>query len=184
MLVTNECSLERRVSLWAFAFTLLVILCLLGIQSVHAEGRCPPGQYPIGGQGAGGCAPIPGGASGEGASPRPTGRWLKTWGAIATAASGEAGASTGQRTRSAAEKEAVAQCSRGGADNCRVTMAYKNQCVALITPSSVDKGGSVTWRAETEALASKLAMDECTERGSRGCKVFYSACSTPMFEAY
>ncbi|TGS15267.1 DUF4189 domain-containing protein, partial [Mesorhizobium sp. M1C.F.Ca.ET.187.01.1.1] len=29
-------------------------------QTASAEGRCPPGQYPIGGQGVGGCAPIPG----------------------------------------------------------------------------------------------------------------------------
>ena len=48
-----------------------------------AEGRCPPGQYPIGGQGVGGCAPIPGaGQSGDGVAP--TGRWETRWGAIAS----------------------------------------------------------------------------------------------------
>lgn len=48
-----------------------------------AEGRCPPGQYPIGGQGVRGCAPMPGGGAGSnGVSPRPTGRWETRWGAL------------------------------------------------------------------------------------------------------
>ncbi len=48
--------------------------------TAHAEGGCPSGMYPIGGQGVQGCAPIPGASAGQGgasppAPPRPTGRW-------------------------------------------------------------------------------------------------------------
>lgn len=48
---------------------------------VMGEGRCFPGQYPIGDQGVGGCALIPS-ATGQGAA-QPTGHWVTTWGAIA-----------------------------------------------------------------------------------------------------
>lgn len=39
----------------------LVFMIATSAFEAHAEGRCPPGQYPIGGPGVGGCAPIPGG---------------------------------------------------------------------------------------------------------------------------
>lgn len=54
-----------------------------GVHSALAEGNCPPGMYPIGGQGVQGCAPIPG-AAGASTSPstpapaRPLGEWVKT----------------------------------------------------------------------------------------------------------
>lgn len=44
---------------------LLLILLTLAPLVTYGEGRCPPGQYPVGGQGAGGCAPIPA-SQGEG----------------------------------------------------------------------------------------------------------------------
>lgn len=49
----------------------LFVLCLLLIAgalpfSALAEGNCPPGMYPIGGQGVQGCAPIPAGGGGRG----------------------------------------------------------------------------------------------------------------------
>lgn len=60
----------------------LFTLLLLGASHVaFAEGGCPAGQYPIGGQGVQGCAPIPSAGSGGG-DLRPNGRWIKTWGAI------------------------------------------------------------------------------------------------------
>jgi len=71
----------------------LVMFALLGgsltASDVYAEGNCPPGYYPIGGQGVQGCAPISSQpAAGQGASvpappPRPSGEWIKTWGALA-----------------------------------------------------------------------------------------------------
>lgn len=153
-------------------------------ESAYAEGRCPPGQYPIGDDRAPGCAPIPAGGGTSDSGPKPTGRWIKTWGAIATAANGDAGASVKQRSQSAASRDALSQCGRMGANDCKVVMSYKNQCVAMVTPATLDRGGAVTSRAETEKIASNLAMDICTSRGSSGCKVFYSACSEPIFEVF
>lgn len=70
------------------AHWVLLASCLLllgGVDRAWAEGNCPPGYYPIGGQGARGCAPIPGGATGSTGSSEirlatPTGKWTKTWG--------------------------------------------------------------------------------------------------------
>src|SRR2546427_3315443 len=67
------------------------------INSASAEGRCPPGQYPIGDQGVGGCAPIPG--AGRSAPDENPGHWVKTWGAVAGSMNGDAGASTGHQDR-------------------------------------------------------------------------------------
>lgn len=105
-------------------------------ESVRAEGRCPPGQYPIGGQGVGGCAPIPGGAEAADAGPRATGRWIKTWGAIALSPSGASGASTGKKSKSLAAKDAEEVCAKGGASGCKVAFTYKNQCAVAVVPKS------------------------------------------------
>ncbi|KHL51364.1 hypothetical protein OZ10_20095, partial [Xanthomonas cannabis pv. cannabis] len=74
---------------------LLFILVFLSLET-FAEGNCPPGYYPIGGQGAAGCAPIPQGGSGESAAPRAAGKWIKTWGAFAMSPNGTMGTSSGK----------------------------------------------------------------------------------------
>ncbi len=40
-----------------FSLILFTLACAMGFPLL-AEGNCPPGYYPIGGQGAVGCAPI------------------------------------------------------------------------------------------------------------------------------
>lgn len=174
-------NLQSKAASLAAVLFLAVLMCRS--EPVHAEGGCPPGSYPIGGQGVQGCAPIPSNGSAE-EQARPTGRWLKTWGAIATASNGDAGASAKMKSKGAATSDALSQCARMGAKDCKIVMSYKNQCVAMVTPTNLDRGGAVTSRAETEVVASKLAMDICNNRGSAGCKVFYSACSEPIFEAF
>lgn len=58
---------------------LFTLFFLDASHAAFAEGGCPAGQYPIGGQGVQGCAPIPSAGSGGG-DLRPNGRWIKTWG--------------------------------------------------------------------------------------------------------
>lgn len=168
----------------------LQMAALIGVASLgafpfvsSAEGRCPPGSYPIGGQGVGGCAPI---ASGGEVSqePRPTGRWIKTWGAIATSSTGEVGVAVERISKSDAAKEAVSQCIKLGGRDCKMVQAYKNQCVALISPTTSERGGTVISSAETEQIATQLAMKTCTTRGSAGCSKLYSACTKPLFERF
>ncbi len=124
--------------MYRFAASLAVVLALPS-DLAWAEGRCPPGQYPIGGQGAGGCAPIPAGGSGA-ESPRPTGRWIKTWGAFAASPSGIAGAASGWRKKVDAGSAAVRSCSDAGGRDCQVKFTYKNQCATAAVSNAEPEG--------------------------------------------
>ncbi|WP_343238094.1 DUF4189 domain-containing protein [Stenotrophomonas rhizophila] len=150
--------------------------------SASAEGRCPPGQYPVGGQGVGGCAPIPSSGGGDSGSPVPTGRWIKTWGAIAVSSSGDAGASKGKMSKAEASKDAIAQCSQWGAKDCKIELAYKNQCAAVIQADK-GKGTKLNTGAEEKTAIERATLD-CKKSGSETCKVIYSGCTDPYFEKY
>lgn len=162
---------------------LLALIMLLAVSPAFAEGACPPGQYPIGGQGVVGCAPIPGGEGGTSPAPRPTGRWIKTWGVISISpASGDMGASVGHKERSAATAEALARCANYGAKDCKVMTAYKNQCVAYATDNEklrarVDTGAS-------KEVAASRVMEACAKEGLSNCKVVYTDFSDPIFKPY
>jgi len=66
---------------------LLAFVFLAALGDARAEQGCPPGQIPAQ---AGGsmtsCGPIPAGyyQQQQTASPRPSGEWIETWGAIAS----------------------------------------------------------------------------------------------------
>lgn len=117
--------IRRSKVAYGFAATLAVVLALTS-DLAWAEGRCPPGQYPIGGQGAGGCAPIPA-SQGEGSSgPRAIGKWIKTWGALSrSVVTGDVGASVGKRSKAEAVAEAQSRCATCGAKDCSVGITYK-----------------------------------------------------------
>lgn len=105
--------------------TLLLLMLLLISDLAMAEGRCPPGQYPVGDErhGVGGCAPIPGGQAQGGAQPSapvPTGEWETRWGAIAQDAARQSGGnlpigvSASKKSKREAQIEAISQCRRMG----------------------------------------------------------------------
>ena len=110
---------------------LFLATCLLMLASskVFAEGGCPSGMYPIGGQGVQGCAPIPGAGGGvsqqsPSPAPRPLGEWIRTWGGVAVSpTTSDAGVSTGQLSRKDAERDAMQKCADSGAvhSTARVT---------------------------------------------------------------
>lgn len=173
----------RKESFGKIIFKLSICLALgVAAESALAEGRCPPGQYPIGDSRAPGCAPISAGSSGD-AGPRATGRWIKTWGAIATSSTGASGTATGEVKKSDAVKSAVSECAGSGARDCRVSFTYKNQCAAAAVPSSGTPGTSFG-SAATKELAKGVATKLCDSRGGHGCEVVYSACTEPKFEAF
>lgn len=170
---------------------LTLMLCFASF-AAFAEGRCPPGQYPVGGQGVGGCAPIPGGASGGAVSSVPTGKWETRWGAIAEDSSANArgvptatGASDSQKSKRDAERAAVAHCTKLGGQKCKVVGTYHNQCIAIADPKAPGQGGgrSVTYRAETLELAQSEALKRCAD-GAAECSIFYSACSMSEFREF
>ncbi|HGM5044170.1 DUF4189 domain-containing protein [Stenotrophomonas maltophilia group sp. P373] len=153
-------------------------------------GSCPPGFYPIGGQGASGCAPIPGGAAGSGDQiplpPRPTGEWISTWGAIATSlATSEVGMVSDMRSAELAASEAMRRCAGGGARDCKVTVSYSNQCVAWLVPSADLPGAqSAVGRAPKKRIAIAEAQRKCVDPSGKKCTVFYADCSEPVFRKF
>ncbi|QXH38748.1 DUF4189 domain-containing protein [Pseudomonas sessilinigenes] len=167
---------------WA---NLLLLLALAFPAIAHAEGRCPAGQYPIGDQGVGGCAPIPG----AGGSPReqePAGQWHKTWGAIASSgATADAGVAVNRPSKESAEKFALSDCSRRGAPDCKVIFTYRNQCVAWMVPSSKDgTSRSGLGSAKDPEEARIVAQQGCVDTGGKACQVVYEDCTKPVYEAF
>lgn len=168
-------------------FWICSALFLLVTEDAQAEGRCPPGQYPIGGQGVGGCAPMPGSNGGDAGSSGPvaTGRWIKTWGAIATAVStGDMGASVGRRSKQEASSEALSRCASHGARDCKVGTTYKNQCVAYADPERGGKGRVSYSVAGSKEEAANRVLSHCADIGGGQCKVLYTDCSEPIFESF
>lgn len=175
---------------------LFLLICIAPVK-VHAEGRCPPDQYPIGDERAPGCAPIPGGqGAATQTSPAPTGKWETRWGAIAENAGTRApgvplatGVSESRKSRREAVKVALAECKAVGGENCQVSITYNNQCVALADPTaeqlSRGAGKSFGYSAETVVLAKSLAMKACEgSGGGQSCRIIYSACSMPEFRSF
>ncbi|WP_325051572.1 DUF4189 domain-containing protein [Stenotrophomonas sp. ZAC14D2_NAIMI4_7] len=172
---------------------ILVAVLMIGTggsgTTAHAEGGCPPGSYPIGGQGVQGCAPIPGAGGGQSGSsiptpPRPTGRWHDAWGAIAHSKSTSVvGTASAETSRRSAERTALKKCAVEGAKDCAVVMAYTNQCFAWVIPNVGGPGAqSGMARAATMELANELAQKECKDGAGDACKPFYSDCAEPTFE--
>lgn len=179
----------------------LLIALFMAPSVAWAEGRCPPGQYPIGDdrQGVGGCAPIPGGpGQGSGqvsAPPVPTGEWETRWGAIAQDASPAPGAmlaigvSESRASKGEAASIALSQCGKGGGVNCKILMEYHNQCVALAGPEVSEyrlRGGATySSRAPSEAEAKLNSIRECRAGGKvTSCQLIYSACSMSEFKSF
>lgn len=160
------------------------VIAFLLSGNVLAEGGCPPGQYPIGGQGARGCAPIPGGGATDN-SPRPLGRWHKTWGAFAISEdASQMGVALKMPSRKAALRDAEDRCAANGGVGCKGGFAFKNQCAAVVGGVSDEGMGVVTYAgAAAEDRARSLAMVNCDRRGAE-CEVIYSGCTEQMFERF
>ncbi|WP_429000383.1 DUF4189 domain-containing protein [Stenotrophomonas rhizophila] len=156
-----------------------------------AEGRCPPGQYPIGDHRAPGCAPIPSGvASDSQQGPVATGKWETRWGAIAEDSSTlTTGAAFSMKSKRRAVSAAMEECSRLGGKQCKLRLAYHNQCVAIADPSTESlarsPGQSMAVTAETEGKAEGMALTQCQAYGAgQVCNLVYSACSMSEFKAF
>ncbi|MFA1733560.1 DUF4189 domain-containing protein [Xanthomonas campestris] len=163
-----------------FKFGFSLVLFLFALPS-FAEGTCPPGYYPIGGQGASGCAPI--NSQGSSSVPQPTGEWKTRWGAIARDELTQTiGVSAGEKSKSAARRTAIDYCSKEGAKACKVTFEYKNACVAVVESKSMDSTSTISAPDSKQAL--QMATDRCESKGALDCELIYSACSDPEFRSY
>ncbi|MBN5108930.1 DUF4189 domain-containing protein [Stenotrophomonas maltophilia] len=83
-----------------------------------------------------------------------------------------------------AASESLANCGQRGATDCKVVLAFNNQCAAFVSLSDSRFGGSTFARAASVDAASKMAVDACVRRGSDGCKVIYSGWTEPEFEKF
>ncbi|WP_414615037.1 DUF4189 domain-containing protein [Stenotrophomonas pavanii] len=167
------------------ALMVLMVGTAWSIDSASAEGNCPLGFYPIGGQGVQGCAPIPGantGATERGGASKPRMRYADQWGAIAfSETTSDAGDVVGRDSEALAESEALRQCGRNGARDCKMILKYRNQCAAWVMPSEnrvAAAGGLGT--GSSEVLAVVAAKKNCVDPSQKGCHVVYSACSLPV----
>lgn len=168
----------------------LVLISLLFLTSfaVHAEGRCPPGQYPVGDQNAGGCAPIPGAT--QPSNSAPAGEWETRWGAIVEDPQNlSTGASVSKRTRREAISAATDECRRVGGNKCQLRIAYYNQCVAIADPAADSRGRvggeSIAYSAVSVQAAKSGALKRCESAGGgQRCTLVYSACSESEFKKF
>ncbi|WP_115528119.1 MULTISPECIES: DUF4189 domain-containing protein [Xanthomonas] len=160
--------------------TLFSLFLFLIPISALAEGNCPAGYYPIGGQGATGCAPM-NADHGNGLA-QPSGEWQTRWGAIAVDDVGKnLGVSSGESSKSKANKLAVSRCGEEGASGCKAIITYKNGCIAMAGSASEKKSSS--YQADSIVRAEQLALEVCDKQyGS--FKVIYSECSQAKFRAY
>ncbi|WP_080721205.1 DUF4189 domain-containing protein [Xanthomonas euvesicatoria] len=164
----------------------LFFLLVIGF-SAMAEQGCPPGQYPIGGQGVAACAPIPQGNSIQ-QEPRASGKWIKTWGAIAhDPRNGTLGVAVGKMSKREAQEDARAKCIEVGGTQCKDWVNYENQCVAIAGPqkNGANVSGSLHFaRGPSIDDVQRDAVNSCSSASSMQCGTLYSACSEPIFQKY
>lgn len=167
--------MKQTISRWLW-FGLLMLVAGF----VHAEGVCPPGMFPTnppGAQGPVGCAPIPGYNNQQQSQQRPPQIWEPRWGAIATdGPGGSFGASTDMPTQQTADKAALADCqSKKGSSTCKVELAYKNQCVAMVAGDASHNSNA----GLTVDLAIQAGMKVCRAADTH-CYAYYTGCSMPV----
>ncbi|MFL8011066.1 DUF4189 domain-containing protein [Xanthomonas vasicola] len=171
--------------------SLLALLIIFFPIYAWAQG-CPVGQYQIGGQGAVACAPIPQGGQIQ-QEPRPSGKWIKTWGAIANDNNSNFGVSSGKIKKAEAEKVAVDKCRETSQreKDCHVVYVYENRCAAISEPvptgtPTLTGNVLISYSAGPSIeSASNVAMRDCRKENSVSeCKVIYQECSEPIFKAY
>ena len=144
--------------------------------SSHAEGGCPPGQYPQQGQGWQSCVPIPGSGQAQSQSQSRPSAWLTRWLAFATdGKKGVLGVSLDRGSRADAERLAIADCEAQGGVTCEIDVSHGNGCAAMFVGDSL-RG---TQTGATQAEAESAAMNHCSSRSS-SCRIYYSACSFPI----
>ncbi|WDM80972.1 DUF4189 domain-containing protein [Xanthomonas cucurbitae] len=148
---------------------------------VYAQTACPVG-VPVGSPQCGPSSLVGGGEISP-PPPRPSGKWLKTWGAIASAPNGDTGVSSGRLSRDDAEKVALENCLSLKSSGCSIKFVYKNQCVAAANPVSGGEGGVIS-SAETLDAASIRALSRCGKASGNDCKISVAECSEPFFQKY
>jgi hypothetical protein len=164
-------------------FRLIIFLGLVPFfiwygRNAWAQTRCPPGATP----GSVQCQPDQGSTGAGTKIIREVGRWDKTWGAIADGNNGIGGVTTGKMSENDAKKMALTACVERGGVDCKVSLTYRNQCVAIAQPSVVSNNSKGAQQsAQTIQEASSLALETCRSNNKVSCNVVYEDCSEPIY---
>lgn len=137
---------------------------------------CPAGTTPSPG-GPGGpqpCIPISDYSSSGSSGPT----YATRWGAFAVSDENKIGMAGGMTNKGKAQKAAIAHCAAKGGTNCKVLVAYYNQCAVVVAGKAADGLVSTMYaRAATIEEASKNGLEYCAEGALSDCKVYFSNCS-------
>ena len=144
-----------------------------------AQTACPVGTAP----GSATCGPSPGSAEMPPPPPRPSGEWLKTWGAISSNRAGDMGVSSGKLSKAEAEEEARNRCLGWKTGDCKIDISYRNQCVAAAGALQNRRGGG-TASGPTLDGAKSQAMKICNEVSGGQCKIMVAECSEQVFRKF
>ena len=121
----------------------------------------------------------PGAQSGNGITPNaPELKWVNRWGAIASDGKGNYGISGQFDSSRSAKKAAILDCEKTGGVNCKIKIAYHNQCAAI---AASDGGRTFLQTDAYEDTAKELALERCSSSyGKDSCWIYYSGCSLPV----
>lgn len=166
-----------------------LFLCLLLIAGMLpftalAEGNCPQGMYPIGGQGVQGCAPIPQNAAGAQYSNRPN--WAQTVAGVAMDSRGDTFISNSMRSQRKAKREALKECKEFGRGECMLATLFQGQCVAVAN-AGLGTGTTSVVAAMSEQGAVIVAMQHCAAKASGKqlsldqCRIARTKCTADIF---
>lgn len=102
-------------------------------------------------------------------------RYLNRWGAIATGKNATLGSAVDMESERDAKRVALKACQEKGGVECKLEIAYRNQCATLVTGDSVFNTSS----APTAEEAAEMGIAKCRE-ADVNCRVYYSECSLPV----
>ena len=166
----------------------LLLLCTLFLAglgwsgTLKAEGRCPPGQYPIGSaNGVLGCAPIPGAGDGGGSAPSYFNnvRKVPQWIAYARSPDGRVlGWSVFQHKQRGANKQAMKACNARSGQKCEIVASFTGQCSTALQHSDTGQM-EVVVRGFYDSFdpTSEAARQICPH----GCRVVTSDCARDFY---
>ncbi|WP_267122887.1 DUF4189 domain-containing protein [Xanthomonas sacchari] len=162
--------MNKKIFLFISSFSFLLLSF-----GAYGQTRCPVGAQ----AGSAQCLPDDAGE----APPRPTGEWIKTWGALVSSNTAHgAWTSKGKFSKDDAVSDALGRCQATGAPDCHIDSTYFNQCVAVV--GSPDKIGLSISKAKNESIAKSAASADCQQRGGRQCEVKFSDCTEPFFRKF
>lgn len=158
----------------SFRFYIAVAALVFG-PLAYSQG-CPPGQYPVVGQGWNYCAQAPGSAAPQEPSLPPP-RWKSQWQAFAgDSAKGILGTSKNLLSQQTAESAAISDCRQKGGSDCVLLISAANGCMALIAGDKRLKARD----GDTKNDAEQKALNACENDADTNCHVYYSECSLPV----